>query len=997
MKSYTDAYKALNIEQKRAVDTIEGPVMVIAGPGTGKTQVLALRIAHIRQQTDTPADGILCLTFTNAGVKAMRERLMHYMGPEATKVKISTFHSFAMSVIEEFFMSLGLESAPALLDTTATVVLYDELLHAKQWQYLRPRSNSTMFVHDIQSTISLLKRDRINPDTFRQLIIEDIERITHDPEHVSSRGETKGQLKKEAEKKIESLERTREMAEFYQAYELLKKARNVVDYNDVLELLVQLVETSEEVRATLRERFLYVLVDEHQDSSGIQNEFLALVWKDIEQPNLFVVGDDRQLIYGFGGASLSHFEQFLQTFTPVTRITLTQNYRSSQTILDAAEQLLQSTLAEGKLRGNDTTAHPVMLVESDYARDEIIAAGLDIKKKIAQGPSERQGRAGVSVDECALLVPKNRQVKNAIQVLQDMGLPVAASTSLRLFELADTQAFLTVLRSLVDPFDTIHISRSILDPLSGIPPLIGHTFLAAIDLRTLSLHTLLQSKESQIAAWGNKLNEWMTIAQTADAYAMVQIVAETCLLATAFNDEVLRRRVEIIRTLLHMALAQAERGSSGQAGTKISLTDYLAFIDRLQSYDEDIALAVFAADKGIKVLTLHGSKGLEFDAVWIAHMDERSFNSTKRQSFTMPASLEKSLEAEDEMVKKRELYVAITRAKRFCMISFSRHSYTGSDQQLAHVVAALPESIIVRQSAALTEESIVQADQKIFVTAQKIPSLYDVSELVRQEYQSHNVSVTLLNNFFECPRKWYFRNILQLPEPQNNALHVGNIVHKTIEYVLKAATAPTAEAVEQKVISVAALEARYDERLVAELTGEAVPIIMKWMEQYVPAIAQPFSTERALTYREVAFPGLTFFGKIDLVEEVISNETRVTDWKTGTVKTATDIEKRDEENRMSGLLRQLVMYSFLINGVSNGDTDVSQSRLVFLEAKKADKHAVYTRHVSTQDIAALRQDITDYMTLIENGQWLARPCNAKTYGEHDTCEYCAMAHRFGIT
>jgi RecB family exonuclease len=165
----------------------------------------------------------------------------------------------------------------------------------------------------------------------------------------------------------------------------------------------------------------------------------------------------------------------------------------------------------------------------------------------------------------------------------------------------------------------------------------------------------------------------------------------------------------------------------------------------------------------------------------------------------------------------------------------------------------------------------------------------------------------------------------------------------------------------------------------------------------VPAIAQPFSTERALTYREVAFPGLTFFGKIDLVEEVISNETRVTDWKTGTVKTATDIEKRDEENRMSGLLRQLVMYSFLINGVSNGDTDVSQSRLVFLEAKKADKHAVYTRHVSTQDIAALRQDITDYMTLIENGQWLARPCNAKTYGEHDTCEYCAMAHRFGIT
>jgi DNA helicase-2/ATP-dependent DNA helicase PcrA len=981
MQSYTAAYKALNTEQKRAVDTIEGPVMVIAGPGTGKTQVLALRIAHIRQQTDTPADGILCLTFTNAGVKAMRERLMQYIGPEATKVKINTFHSFALSVIEEFFMTLDLDSAPTLLDTAATVVLYDELLHAKPWQYLRPRSNSALFVRDIQSTISLLKRDRIRPEMFKQLISEDIERIKTDPENISSRGETKGQLKKEVEKKLESLERTRELADFYQTYELLKQERNVVDYNDVLELLVQLVEASEEVRATLRERFLYVLVDEHQDSSGIQNEFLSLVWKDIEQPNLFVVGDDRQLIYGFGGASLSHFERFLQTFTPVTRITLTQNYRSTQTILDVAEQLLQSNLAEGKLVGNTAESHPIKLIESDYARDEIIAAGLDIKKKINEG---------ISVDDCAILVPKNRQVKNAIQILQDMGLPVVASASLRLFELADTQAFLTALRSVADPFDAIAISRSILDPLSGIVPLTGHTFLAAIDPRKISLHTLLQSKEPEIVAWGNKLNEWMTLSHTADAYTMVQVVAEACLLATASNDETLRRRVEIIRTLLHVALAQAERG------TKVSLADYLAFTDRLQAYDEDISLAVFGADKGIKVLTLHGSKGLEFDAVWIAHMDERSFNSTKRQAFTLPATLEKSLETEDEMVKKRELYVALTRAKRFCTLSFSRSSYTGNAQQLAHIVAALPEQMIGREGVTATEDAILQADQTLFVTAQKIPAPYDVTELVREGYKDHNVSVTLLNNFFECPWKWYFRNILQLPEPQNNSLHVGNIVHKNIEYILKSDTLPSPETVEQKVIACAQIESRHDDRLAAQLTAESLPIVMKWMEQYVPGITRPFSIERALTYRDTVFPGLTFFGKIDLVEEIISDEARVTDWKTGSVKTATDIEKRDEENRMSGLLRQLVMYSFLINGVSNGNTDVTESRLVFLEAKKGDKHAVHARCITAAELTTLQQDITDYMSLIESGQWISRPCNTKTYGEHDTCEYCVMAHRFGI-
>jgi len=112
MEQFLAAYNSLNIEQKKAVDTIDGPVMVIAGPGTGKTQVLALRIANIRKQTDTAADGILCLTFTNAGVKAMRERLLRYMGAEAAKVKINTFHSFALALIEEFYSLLDFDSVP---------------------------------------------------------------------------------------------------------------------------------------------------------------------------------------------------------------------------------------------------------------------------------------------------------------------------------------------------------------------------------------------------------------------------------------------------------------------------------------------------------------------------------------------------------------------------------------------------------------------------------------------------------------------------------------------------------------------------------------------------------------------------------------------------------------------------------------------------------------------------------------------------------------------
>jgi len=982
MDDFLAAYKTLNTEQKRAVDTTEGPVMVIAGPGTGKTQVLALRIAHIlRNETGTPPDGILCLTFTNAGVKAMRERLLRYIGAAATRVRVTTFHAFALNMIEQYPHALGFDTAPTLLDTAGTVVLYDELLHSREWQYLRPRSNKAMYVRDIGSLISLLKRERISAAEFKNSLIEDIERIKHDPDSISSRGESKGQLKKEIEKKLESLERSLEVAAFYDAYEVLKTERNLIDYNDALELLVKLVEVSDDARATIREQFLYVLVDEHQDSSAIQNKFLELVWADEETQNIFVVGDDRQLIYGFGGASQEYFESFIHTFKNVVQITLTQNYRSTQTILDTAETLLQSAMAEGKLVGSSFDAHAVRLVECDYPRDEIIRAGLDIKEKIARG---------VSVDDCAVLVSKNRQVKNAISVLRDMGMPVATTTSLRLFELADTQALLTVLRIVVEPFNTVALSRSLLDPISGITPLAAHAFLQKVSAKKITLESMLDADDETIQRHAKKIEQWLTLSQGHDAYSLIQIIAEDCLLDTSKDDETLRRRIEIIRTMLHLALSQAQRGEG------VDLASYIEFIDRLQEYDEDISLAVFGANKGIKVLTLHGSKGLEFDAVWIAHMDERSLNGTKRNAFTLPENIEEKIMDHDEQVQKRQLYVALTRAKRFCTMSYSRHSYSGADQQLASIIAALPASSFEKETMDESECAILDADSQLYVTARPIVETYDITELVRDEYQKRPVSVTMLNNFFECPWKWYFRNLLQLPEPLSDSLHVGTIVHAGIEFILKSESIPSKEHLTSEIERRATLEARYNEAHAYRLAAQALPIVLHWIEYTLPTINRQFTTEKSFPYHDADFPGLSMFGKIDLVEEIISNEVRVTDWKTGSVKTANEIEKSDQEGRMSGLLRQLAMYSYLINGFSKNMTVVSESRLVFLEAKKNDKNAVYTRRIGHEDLARLHDDIKTYHQLLQQGTWIDRPCHAKLYGEGEQCEYCVMARRFGV-
>ena len=379
---YEKRYSGLNEAQKKAVDEIDGPVMVVAGPGTGKTEILTLRIGNILKNTDTSPDSILCLTFTNSGVSAMRERLDRYIGDRSREVIISTFHSFAYNLIEKNYELLDFDKMPELLSDDEAVFIVDEILNNNDWKYISPRGNPTMYFSDLKQLVSILKRERITAGDLLTFVEDDIEKLKEDPESISTRGESKGKLKKEIEKKIEQLSRTMEVVEFYRLYEKNKKEKSLIDYDDVLEYAVKLVEEFESVRDDIRENYLYVLVDEHQDSSGIQNNFLKAVWRGTEEPNIFVVGDDRQLIYAFSGASLSYFEEFSHLFGKAKLIVLTENYRSTGPILLAADNLLKSSIADRKLNSHRKGENKIILSGYNYPRDEIIGAGLYFKQKI---------------------------------------------------------------------------------------------------------------------------------------------------------------------------------------------------------------------------------------------------------------------------------------------------------------------------------------------------------------------------------------------------------------------------------------------------------------------------------------------------------------------------------------------------------------------------------------------------------------------------------------
>ena len=986
MNKFEEKYKELNKEQKIAVDFIDGPVMVVAGPGTGKTQILALRIANILESTDTGADGILCLTFTNSGVHAMRERLRKYIGATGSKVNVATFHSFGMKIIEEFYEVLGLEIMPKLMDETESVTLCDEILNDNPWEHISPRADAGRHFRDLKSLISLFKREGISPEDFLIQIEKDVENLKESKESISTRGESKGQLKKDVVRKIESLNRSREVVKFYEIYELKKHDKNVLDYDDVLEYAVKIISESEDARDSIRERYLYILIDEHQDSSGVQNEFLRKVWGDTELPNIFVVGDDRQLIYGFGGASLSYFEGFRHSFGKAKLITLVDNYRSTQVILDSSHLLLESTLTKDKLVSHQKESHPLRLVECDYPRDEIIACGLDIKEKI---------KKGIDINECAILVPKNKQARSAIAVLSDMGLAVSGRDTLRLFDSLEFQSFIRVLKIINNPNDNIIFTESLFDSLSGIDPIEAHKFVKNNDIKKMSLLDFLNKEkptlfknENSVENWIQKLIGWIGQVENINVHSFIQTIGDEFLLNSAKTHEELVTRVEVVRTLIHLVLSQIEKNP------KLTLKEFLSFIDRLESYYENIPLAVFGSEEGIKVLTLHSSKGLEFDYVWIAHMDEKSLNSAKKQPFSLPENILAKVEQKDEEVIKRQLYVAITRAKRFCTISYAIHSYVGGDQELAHIVADLPENTFEKQTYIETEKVILKYDPKAYIEKnepkKELVKLKELKKLVAKEYEDRNVSVSLLNNFFECPWKWYFRNLLQLPEMMGESLEFGNAVHGSIDKILKLNKIPTEKEV-ANIVHGEVLKRKYQNDVKYEhVEKEVLNIIKNWVKNRLKDIEKKYENEKSISFKDDCFPHLNIYGKIDLIETLNEQDVRVTDFKTGSVKKVSEVEKINEDGRMNNYLRQLAMYSYLIQESPKWRKSVTESRLEFLEAKNQ-SDAIYSKKISNEEIMLLIKDIKDYDSLIKNGEWVNLECHYNSYGKNTECEYCKRA------
>jgi DNA helicase-2/ATP-dependent DNA helicase PcrA len=415
---FEEEYKKLNKEQKEAVDTIEGPVMVIAGPGTGKTSILTLRIANILKKTDTAPENILSLTFTESGAYAMRKKLVGIIGPTAYRVNINTFHSFCNEVIKNYP-----EKFPRIIGSTAInnidqISVMEKIIENNDFEFLKPFGDIFYYVKKALDEIRDMKREAIGPDEFEAIIKKQQKDFDATPDKINEKGAHKGKMKGEFIKLQEYIEKNRELLIIYRAYEEALRKDKFYDFEDMIMEVLKTLKKDKNLLLILQENYQYILADEHQDANNAQNAILELLSNFHKDPNLFIVGDEKQAIFRFQGASLQNFLYFQKIYPKAKIINLKENYRSTQKILDASHSLIENNslpsglsrvalLSKSQKLGNANELIHIYEFPKEEAELSFIAK--EIKKQIDNGEKP---------EEIAILYRENREAVNIGKMLE---------------------------------------------------------------------------------------------------------------------------------------------------------------------------------------------------------------------------------------------------------------------------------------------------------------------------------------------------------------------------------------------------------------------------------------------------------------------------------------------------------------------------------------------------------------------------------------------------
>lgn len=961
---FKEKYKNLNKSQKLAVDTIEGPVMVVAGPGTGKTTILTLRIANILRTTDTPASGILALTFTDAGAKVMRQKLREIIGGRADEVRIHTFHGFAASIIAEFPEHFPHLSRSTQITEIEAESLVREILKEKKFSKLRPLGEVDFYVSKILSGIKEAKKEAWTPDIIKIFAKEEIERVKQDEGYISSRGPTKGQLKAEGLKRIERCERTQLFADVYEVYENKKRELRKMDFDDLIFQLLLALRKDTLLLQLLQEKFLYILLDEHQDTNDSQNLIVTLLANFFETPNIFVVGDEKQAIYRFQGASVENFLRFQKLWKDMEVIPLTSNYRSHQSILDAAFSMIENNYEEGehedlriKLKSeSESTERPIEIVEAGNtdAADEFLVNKLkEIQDKKAK-------------DTVAVIVRKNREVEYILSLCEYHHIKVSAERGADIFTNPIGVIYFNLLEYLNDPTKT----EALAETLSvGLWHLEFETSTALI--RRLRSGDLTALKEIP------GLLELQKDITNSGVIAYLLEVAQV----SGFSVLALKNPLsaEIWRTIVDLSRDIATRGQIEDP--KALIKELLAY--KASAESKSIKIGGGSIEANIHIMTAHGSKGLEYDHVFLPFATEESWmRGRKSGAFVFPREKDDGDEIKDA---RRLFYVALTRAKKEAYI------ITPAEDTLGKIFTPLRfiEELHKDHVEKVEVTSIKTAPHSLDLSEIKSRRKLEAIEFAKRTIVEKGLSVTALNHFMTCPSQFFYKSILKVPEAPSATSEKGIAMHKALSYVWKEKdrSVKNLEKVIKETVKDyfdSSLLPHFEKEIILEELITSAPVVAVALESYF-ATKGEVSTE---TWKETLFETkykdkkveFNLHGQLDAVIEM-DKKVEVYDYKTREAMSENALKGQTKDSD-GNYFRQLIFYKILLENNSLYKDKVIEPALIFVKPDSKARCPTVVLPITQEDSERVNSEIKELVQSVWSGEFMNSTC------DDPECVYC---------
>lgn len=756
-----DLLKDLNSSQRKAVLHKNGPCLIVAGAGTGKTSVITRKIAYIISKKWAKPSEILALTFTDKAASEMEARVDTLVPYGYTDTWISTFHAFGDRVLRDFALEVGLPANFKVLSQTEQAVFIRQNLFAFDLNYFRPTSNPTGHISELISHFSHLKDELVSPEKYLEF----------------ARKKLTSKLDDEQK---EEAKRTLELANAYNTYCELMEQNGNLDYGDQIYRTHKLLKENKKVLSFYQNQFKYILVDEYQDTNFAQNEIVKLLAQ--KSKNITVVGDDDQSIYRFRGASISNILDFKKSYPKLTQIVLNQNYRSSQEILDASYRLIQNNNPDRLEVKNKINKKLVGQFRSNLP-DLIFCESLSCEAdSVIAKINELSKQKKFKLNDFAILVRANSHAEPFIQSLNVNGIPYIFSGSQSLFSKNEIKMLVSFLRCLVYQDDSL-----------------AFYFLASSEIYAISHETL--TKIFTVAKRTNRSS--IEVAKNFE----VPKVDEKKLKELLFDIESFRQHNnepvgEVLYEYLNKKNYLRNLLKNLDVENELKLYNVAKFFDRIAQFNhssqdrgvisflQDLELILEVGDsiatsdidpdiKAVNILTVHSAKGLEWPVVFLVNcVNDRFPTRQKHEQLPIPEGLikERLPEGNFHLQEERRLfYVGATRAKQYLFLS-AGEDYGGKRVKKLSQFAMelLGEASSLKLTKRLTNKEKIDRFRKIEMKNQPVNRKNDqkVLRLSRQQ----------IDDYETCPRKYYFSNVVKIPLPSSQQFMYGNAIHAALDH-----------------------------------------------------------------------------------------------------------------------------------------------------------------------------------------------------------------------